>query len=110
MSVGSDLSVAEVCQVCGLPKDLCVCEELERQQSRIVVRLEMRRFRKPTTIIEGMDPKHIDLSQLASSMKRKFACGGTAKEGVILLQGDHKDEVKDYLGTQGFGAESIEVQ
>jgi translation initiation factor 1 len=102
--------VAEVCQVCGLPKDLCVCEELEKQQSRIVIRLEMRRFRKPTTVLEGMDPKHIDLSQLSSNMKRKFACGGTAKDGVILLQGDHRDEVKDYLQTQGFGADSIEVQ
>jgi translation initiation factor 1 len=93
-----------------LPKDLCVCEELEKQQSRIVVRLEMRRFRKPTTILEGLDPKHMDLSQLSSNMKRKFACGGTAKEGIILLQGDHRDEVKDFLERQGFVAESIEVQ
>lgn len=70
----------------------------------------MRRFRKPTTILEGMDPKHIDLSQLASNMKRRFACGGSAKEGVILLQGDHRDAVKEFLETQGFSGESIEVQ
>jgi len=102
--------VAEVCQVCGLPKDLCVCEELEKQQSRIVVRLEMRRFRKPTTVLEGLDPKRIDLAQLSSTMKRKFACGGTAKDGVILLQGDHRGDVKEFLVNQGFGSDSIEVQ
>jgi len=52
--------MAEVCKKCGLPLDLCVCEELEKEETRIVVRLEMRRFRKPTTMIEGLNPKRTD--------------------------------------------------
>jgi translation initiation factor 1 len=52
--------MAEVCTTCGLPKDLCVCEELEKEETRIVVRLEMRRFRKPTTMVEGLQGDHRD--------------------------------------------------
>jgi translation initiation factor 1 len=38
-----------------------------------------------------------------------LACGGTAKDGFILLQGDHRDHVKDYLVLKGFNSSSIEV-
>lgn len=102
--------MAEVCAVCGLPKDLCVCQELEKQQARVVVRLEMRRFRKPTTLVEGLDPRRINLNELARLMKKKFACGGSAKDGSILLQGDQRQRVKEVLVTQGFEDSSIEVQ
>ena len=51
----------EVCNKCGLPMDLCVCQELEKEDSRIFVRLELSRFRKPTTIIEGLASKSTDV-------------------------------------------------
>jgi translation initiation factor 1 (eIF-1/SUI1) len=47
--------MAEVCSTCGLPKDLCVCGEIEKEQQRIRIRLETRKFGKATTIIDGMD-------------------------------------------------------
>ncbi|HKW04519.1 MAG TPA: translation initiation factor [Nitrososphaerales archaeon] len=102
--------MAEVCTTCGLPKDLCVCEELEKEETRIVVRLEMRRFRKPTTMVEGLNPKRSDLEKIARELKSKLACGGTAKDGYILLQGDHRDDVRERLVTMGFTEGSIEVQ
>ncbi|MFQ6135230.1 MAG: translation initiation factor [Nitrososphaerales archaeon] len=102
--------MAEICSNCGLPLDLCVCEELEKEETRIVVRLEMRRFRKPTTMIEGLNPKRTDLEKIAQQLKNKFACGGTAKDGYILLQGDHRDNIKDQLIQLGFNDSSIEVQ
>jgi translation initiation factor 1 len=102
--------MAEVCTKCGLPKDLCVCEELEKEETRIVVRLEMRRFRKPTTMVEGLNPKRTDIVRIAKDLKSKLACGGTAKEGYILLQGDHRDQVRDSLVHMGFGEGTIEVQ
>lgn len=100
----------EVCSLCGLPKDLCVCAELEKEETRIVVRLEMRRFRKPTTLIEGFNPKRTDVEQLAKKLKGMLACGGTTKDGYVLLQGDHRDVVKDRLVNLGFSESSIEVQ
>jgi translation initiation factor 1 len=108
--MGSDEIVAEVCNKCGLPLDLCVCEELEKEETRIVVRLEMRRFRKPTTMIEGLNPKRTDLEKIAHQLKSKLACGGTAKEGYILLQGDHRDRIKEHLIGLGFSESAIEVQ
>lgn len=102
--------MAEVCKKCGLPLDLCVCEGLEKEETRIVVRLEMRRFRKPTTMIEGLNPKRTDLEKLAYQLKSKLACGGTAKEGYVLLQGDHRGSIKDHLIGLGFSESSIEVQ
>jgi translation initiation factor 1 len=100
----------DVCKKCGLPVDLCVCEELEKDGTRVVVRLEMRRFRKPTTMIEGLNPKRTDLNKMAQKLKSKLACGGTAKDGYILLQGDHRDTVKEELVRLGFDETSIEVQ
>jgi translation initiation factor 1 len=100
----------EVCPKCGLPKDLCVCEELDKQEARIVIRLEIRRFRKPTTMIEGLNPKRTDLQKIAQQLKSRLACGGTAKDGYILLQGDHRHAVKDELVKLGFSESSIEVQ
>lgn len=102
--------MAEICSNCGLPRDLCVCAELEKEETRIVIRLEMRRFSKPTTMIEGLNPKRTDLEKIAHQLKSKLACGGTAKNGYILLQGDHRDEVKDRLVQIGFNESSIEVQ
>jgi len=102
--------MVEICSRCGLPEDLCVCEELEKDEARIIVRLEMRRFSKPTTMIEGLDPKRTDLAKIAQHMKMKLACGGTAKDGYVLLQGDQRESVKEELIHLGFNKSSIEVQ
>ena len=39
-----------------------------------------------------------------------FACGETVKDGFIMLQGDHRDDVKGYLIRIGFKDQAIEVQ
>jgi translation initiation factor 1 len=57
-----------------------------------------------------LNPKRTDIERLAKELKSKLACGGTAKEGYILLQGDHRDQVRDSLVHMGFGENSIEVQ
>ncbi len=94
--------MAVVCKKCGLPDDLCACGELDKE--------ETRRFSKTTTMIEGIDPKMSDLHHIAKELKSKLACGGTAKAGFIMLQGDHRDDVKDYLVRLGFTESAIEVQ
>jgi translation initiation factor 1 len=75
--------MAEVCSTCGLPKDLCVCGEIEKEQQRIRIRLETRKFGKATTIIDGMDDKNSNLSSIAQKLKTYCACGGTSKNGQI---------------------------
>ena len=102
--------MAEICPVCGLPKDLCVCEEISKEQQRIRIRLETRKWGKQITLIDGIDSKEMKLSRLAATLKAKCACGGTAKNDQILLQGDHRDVVKETLIELGFPSENIEVQ
>jgi len=102
--------MAVICKKCGLPDELCACGELDKEEARIVVRLETRRFSKTSTIIEGINPKQGDMPKIVRELKSTFACGGTVKDGVIMLQGDHRDDVKEYLIKMGFSDQAIEVQ
>ncbi len=101
--------MAVICNTCGLPEDLCACGELAKDSTKIIVRLETRRFKKKGTMIEGLDPKLHDVDKVVRSLKSKYACGGTAKDGYIFLQGDHRDTIKDALVQMGFTESSIEI-
>ncbi|MEM4282339.1 MAG: stress response translation initiation inhibitor YciH [Candidatus Woesearchaeota archaeon] len=102
--------MTEVCPNCGLPKDLCVCEAIAKETQKIEVRLEKKKFGKNCTVIDGLDPKEIDVKELAKKLKAKFACGGTVKDNKIELQGDHRSKVREALVTFGFPHESIVVK
>jgi len=102
--------MAEICPTCGLPKDLCACGEIEKEQQRIRIRLETRKFGKATTIVDGIDYKNTNLPEMAQKLKGFCACGGSAKNGQILLQGDHREKVRDYLVKLGYPKENIELQ
>jgi translation initiation factor 1 len=102
--------MAEICPICGLPKDLCVCGEIEKESQRIRIRLEIRKYGKKNTVIDGIDSKKNKLTQLATTLKAKCACGGTAKDQRILLQGDHREMVREILINLGFPEDNIEVQ
>ncbi len=101
--------MAVICNTCGLPDDLCACGELAKDSTKIIIRLETRRFRKKGTMIEGLDPKLNNLETVARDLKNKYACGGTAKEGYIFLQGDHRETITETLIVLGFSADSIEL-
>jgi len=102
--------MAEICPVCGLPIDICVCGEISKEQQKIKVRLETRKFRKSMTIIDGIDDKDVDLGRLAQKMKTFCACGGTAKNGQIMLQGDQREKACNFLIQLGYPEGNIEVQ
>ncbi len=102
--------MAEICPQCGLPKELCVCETIAKEQQKIIVTTAKKKFGKMNTIIKGIDEKEINLKDLAKKLKANFACGGTAKDGYIELQGDHKQHMKSTLVQLGFAPESIEVR
>jgi translation initiation factor 1 len=90
-------------------KDLCVCEILDKQgTTKIRVYTESKKFKKFVTVVEGIDKSQIDST--TKELKHKMACGGTSKDGLIILQGDHKSKVAAVLKTLGYSSESIEVR
>ncbi|CAB3287406.1 Protein translation factor SUI1 homolog [Methanocaldococcus lauensis] len=100
----------EICPRCGLPKELCVCEEIAKEEQKIKIYVTKRRFGKLMTIIEGFDASVIDLKELAKKLKDICACGGTVKDNTIELQGDHRKKVAEILVKMGFSKDSIEIR
>jgi translation initiation factor 1 len=94
--------MAGICPTCGLPKELCACEEIAREQQEIRISTAKRRYGKVVTIVEGINASDIDIDDLARQLKTRCASGGTVKDGNIELQGDHKRKVEQVLQELGF--------
>lgn len=90
----------------GLPSDAGVFEEIAKGDQKITVSTVARRYGKITTLVSGFD-NSVDIKAIARQLKEKLACGGTVKEGVVELQGNHKKQVKPILVKLGFVGESI---
>ena len=97
----------EICNLCGLPKNLCACKAITKEQQKIKIRVTRKRFGKLLTEIEGLEDKET-AKQMGKELKRKFACGGTFKDGKIELQGRHTKDVKKFLINQGYKEELID--
>jgi len=102
--------MSEICATCGLPKELCVCETIAKEAQEINIIENKRRFGKISTMIEGINGKEINIKDLAKKLKNKFACGGTAKDGKIELQGKHTEQVKEELIRMGFSPSMIKIR
>ncbi|MCL5102401.1 MAG: stress response translation initiation inhibitor YciH [Candidatus Marsarchaeota archaeon] len=100
--------MSDICPKCGLPKELCVCDVLDKEvESRIKVYTKKAKFNKVVTIVEGLNSG--DLENALKGLKRTLACGGTSKDSMIELQGDHKSKVKKILVNMGYKDTSIDV-
>ena len=102
--------MSEICMKCGLPKELCVCETIAKETQNIIVTTEKRRFGKIHTILTGINEAEINMKDLNKKLKDKLACGGTAKEGKIDLQGNHKVKIKQILVQLGFSPDTIKIR
>ena len=102
--------MAEVCNTCGLPHELCVCEDVAKSDHTVEVFTEERSYGKKVTIVQGFDSSEIDVDQLSSDLKSQFACGGTINdhggEKSIELQGDHFRRLADEMDERGYNVES----
>ena len=53
-------------------------------------------------VISGVPLSASDIKDLAGVLKKKCGCGGTVKEGIIEIQGDHRDALSAELEARGF--------
>lgn len=98
----------QLCNVCGLPKEICACQTIEKETTqRLKIFTASQRFKKLVTIVEGL--KGDDLEKTTKMLKHKLACGGSSKKGVVVLQGDHKEKVREQLIEMGYPPEVINM-
>ncbi len=85
-----------------------MCGEIAKEEKEIKIKVEKRKYGKLVTIVEGIEQNR--LKDLVVRLKSRCAAGGSYKNGYIVLQGDHRQIVKDVLEKEGFAEENIVVQ
>ena len=71
-------------------------KELDKDISNIFVYQDVKKFNKSVTIIQGLKDKDM-IKILLRELKKNIGTGGTQKNGMIILQGNHQEYVKEYL-------------
>ncbi len=101
-----------VCPNCGNPIAKCRCKKGKASVGKptpvdgvLRIRREVKgRKGKAVTTITGFDLTERELKEMAARLKRRCGTGGSVKEGVIIIQGDHRNTLLDALSGQGFKA------
>lgn len=77
-------------------------ETLAPEKQILRIWLERVKGGKEATVIKGFIGTDEDMEALAKLLKNKCASGGNAKDGIILVQGDHRDKVLALLLDKGY--------
>lgn len=97
-----------LCPSCGQPRAQCVCRQtphVPKGDGMVRVGRETKgRKGKGVTIITGVPLDADGLQKLAKQLKQKCGAGGSVKDGVIEIQGDHRDALLEELQKQGYTA------
>lgn len=99
----------QLCPGCGEAVDACVCAEINDQQRLNaldgVVRIRREtsgRKGKGVTTVTGIPVPEAELKALAKKLKKTCGTGGALKDGVVEIQGDHREKLKSVLEKEGF--------
>jgi translation initiation factor 1 len=99
-----------MCPLCGRPTASCACRKNPRGAGRVAegdgivrVRREVKGRRgKAVTTISGVPLNAEAPRELAAELKRRCGTGGSSKDGVIEIQGDHRDVLVEELRSRGY--------
>lgn len=109
MSIVYSTGVSRRCPQCQRPIADCVCKGRKPASatSRSPVRVGREtkgRKGKGATVITGLPLTGAQLEELARQLKKRCGSGGTVRDGVIEIQGDHRDVLVSELERLGFPA------
>lgn len=97
------------CPRCHEAVDQCKCEQLDEQERLsaldgiVRIRREVAgRKGKGVTTVTGIPQTGAELKVLLKALKQRCGTGGTVKDGVLEIQGDHRDTVAAFLEKKGF--------
>ena len=93
------------CPACRQPIATCVCKQKAAPAGDGIVRVSREtkgRAGKGVTLVKGLALDPAALAQTAKQLKATCGCGGTVKDGVIEIQGDHVERVIDRLKQDGW--------
>ncbi len=100
--------VGSLCPNCRRPARECVCPKDAPgavQAGAVRVGREIKgRAGKGVTTITGLPMRLSDLESLAAKLKKRCGSGGTVRDGVIEIQGDHRDLIVAELTGLGWPA------
>jgi translation initiation factor 1 len=71
-------------------------KELDKSIPNIFVYTDIKKFNNPITIIQGLKDKDL-IRSILRKLKKNIGTGGTYKNGIIILQGNHQEYIKKYL-------------
>ena len=102
----------KICPTCQQFVTSCTCKKKKsRSQANIkidgIIRVQREvkgRKGKTVTTISGFQLDEDELKDLASQLKRRCGTGGSMKDDVIIIQGDHRDSLITELRNRGFRA------
>jgi translation initiation factor 1 len=98
--------LGRVCPGCAKAAAACICSRKQAHPAGdgiVRVRRETKgRGGKTVTVITGLPGSESALTVLVGELKRRCGCGGTMKDGVIEIQGDHGDLLVAELGRRGY--------
>ncbi len=99
----------ETCPECRQPLAECECsaradaERIASLDGIVRIRRETSgRKGKGVTTVSGVPMAEPELKALAKELKKRCGTGGAVKEGVIEIQGDHRQVLKAELETRGY--------
>ena len=101
-----------ICALCRKPVLKCTCKKKKsRSRTNIkidgIIRIQREvkgRKGKTVTTVSGFQLDDNELKLLAAQLKRKCGTGGSVKDGIIIIQGDHRDSMLSELKKQGYTA------
>ena len=98
--------LGKVCPKCGKSVSKCICgKRTAGIPNDGIVRISREtkgRKGSGVSIVTGIALDDKELKKLAQQFKKKCGTGGTVKSGVIEIQGDHRDALKEALSKLGY--------